>query len=235
MKRRYFLFGSLAVGAGCTSVSAVHGTGNAFTIPGTLRFSDGEDIGGLNLHIVPQVSVQQLSQLTGAYLIRFDDRYRPYPELLDRIPSLANGDISRDGLSITFRLKPGLVWDDGHPLQSDDVKFSFDAVNNPRNNEYSRTGFDQIVDVAASDALTTTVKLKNPLGSFCRSISWDHCPTSIRHRTTHCRWAPGRSNMSRGAGTRLWRWLRTSDTIAVAPSSTESSTRSFRIGTRSKR
>jgi peptide/nickel transport system substrate-binding protein len=166
MKRRYFLFGSLAVGAGCTSVSAVHGTGNAFTIPGTLRFSDGEDIGGLNLHIVPQVSVQQLSQLTGAYLIRFDDRYRPYPELLDRIPSLANGDISRDGLSITFRLKPGLVWDDGHPLQSDDVKFSFDAVNNPRNNEYSRTGFDQIVDVAASDALTTTVKLKNPLGSF---------------------------------------------------------------------
>jgi len=167
MRRRYFLFGSLAAGVGgCTSISAVHGAGNRFTIPGTLRFSDGEDIGGLNLHIVPQVSVSQLAQLTAAYLIRFDDAARPYPELLQRIPSLANGDISRDGLSITYRLRPGLVWDDGHPLQADDIAFSFAAVNNPRNNEYSRSGFDTVADVAVRDATTAVVKLKCKYGSF---------------------------------------------------------------------
>jgi peptide/nickel transport system substrate-binding protein len=167
VRRRHFLFGSLAVGTGgCTSISAVRGGGNRFTTPGTLRFSDGEDIGGLNLHIVPQVSVGQLTQLTGAFLIRFDDASRPYPDLLERIPSLANGDISRDGLSITFRLRPGLVWSDGHPLQSDDVAFSFEAVNNPKNNEYSRSGFDQIVDLAAGNKTTTTIKLKRPYGSF---------------------------------------------------------------------
>jgi peptide/nickel transport system substrate-binding protein len=166
MRRRYFLFGTLATSVGCTSVSAVHSSGNPFTIPGTLRYSDGEDIGGLNLHIVPQVAVEQLSKLTGAYLIRFDDHSRPYPELLERIPSLVNGDISRDGLSITFRLKRDLVWDDGHPLRSDDVAFSFEAVNNPKNNEYSRTGFDQIADVSAVDEYATTIKLKRPFGSF---------------------------------------------------------------------
>jgi peptide/nickel transport system substrate-binding protein len=166
MRRRTFLFGSLATGLGCTSISAVHGGSNHFTIPGTLRFSDGEDISGLNLHLVPQVSVQQLSQLTSAYLIRFDDRARPYPELLERIPSLANGDIARDGLSITYHLKRGLVWDDGHPLRADDVVFSFEAVNNPRNNEYARTGFDLVTDVAARDQYTATVKLKRPYGSF---------------------------------------------------------------------
>lgn len=167
MQRRHFLFGSLAAGlGGCTSISAVHGGDNQFTVPGTIRFSDGEDIGGLNLHIVPQVSVQQLSQLTQAYLIRFDDKAQPYPELLERLPTQANGDISRDGLSITFRLRPNLVWDDGHPLQSDDVVFSFEAVNNPRNNEYSRTGFDRVADVSARDATTAVVKLKKPYGSF---------------------------------------------------------------------
>jgi peptide/nickel transport system substrate-binding protein len=166
MERRHFLFGSLAATAGCTSISAVHGGGNRFTISGTLRFCDGEDIAGLNLHIVPQVSVQLLSQLTGAYLIRFDDRSRPYPDLLERIPSLANGDISPDGLSITYRLRRGLAWDDGHPLRSDDIVFSFEAVNNPKNNEYSRTGFDLIADVAARDPYAATIKLKRPYGSF---------------------------------------------------------------------
>jgi peptide/nickel transport system substrate-binding protein len=86
--------------------------------------------------------------------------------LLARIPSLANGDISQDGLSITFRLKRGLLWDDGYPLQADDVVFSFEAVNNPRNNEYSRAGFDQVADVSAKDPTTAVVKLKKPFGSF---------------------------------------------------------------------
>ncbi|MGH7727861.1 MAG: peptide ABC transporter substrate-binding protein [Vulcanimicrobiaceae bacterium] len=167
MRRRHFLYGSLAAGlAGCTRISAVHNAGNPFTIPGTLRYSDGEDIAGLNLHIVPQVSVQLLTQLTGAYLIRFDDHFKPYPELIERIPSQRNGDISADGLEITYRLRKELVWDDGAPLRADDVAFSFEAVNNPKNNEYSRTGFDQVVDVAARDPYTATVKLKRPYGSF---------------------------------------------------------------------
>lgn len=183
MRRRYFLFGSLAAGVhGCASISTVHEGANRFTIPGTLRFSDGEDIGGLNLHIVPQVSVAQLSALTGAYLIRFDDRVRPYPELLERIPSLVNGDISRDGLSITYRLRKGLVWSDGHPLQSEDIVFSFEAVNNPRNNEYSRAGFDRVADVAAHDATTATVKLKHKYGSFYETFfSSSNLPLLPKH------------------------------------------------------
>jgi len=167
MRRRYFLFGSLATGlGGCAGLSAGHAGGNHFTTPGTLRFSDGEDIAGLNAHIVPQVSVSQLSQLTGAYLVRFDDKARAYPELLERIPSLANGDISRDGRTITYRLRPGLVWSDGHPLEADDIVFSFSAVNNPRNNEFSRSGFDNVADVTRHNATTASVKLKAPYGSF---------------------------------------------------------------------
>jgi len=182
MRRRFFLFGSLAAGlGGCTRISATHGS-NGFTVPGTLRFADGEDIGGLNLHIVPQVSVQQISQLTQAYLIRFDDKSRAYPDLLTSIPSLANGDISRDGLSITFRLRPNLVWDDGHPLQADDIVFSFEAVNNPKNNEYSRTGFDLVADVSARDATTAVVKLKKPYGSFFETyFSSSNIPLLPKH------------------------------------------------------
>jgi peptide/nickel transport system substrate-binding protein len=166
-RRRAFLFGSLAAGlTACTKATSGGNRGNAFTIPGTLRFADGEDIAGLNLHLTPQVSVNQLSVLTGAYLIRFDDKFQPYPELLERIPSKANGDISSDGLEITYRLRERLVWSDGAALTADDIIFSFEAVNNPKNNEYLRSGFDQVVDVARKDAHTATVKLKRRYGPF---------------------------------------------------------------------
>ena len=184
MQRRHFFFGSMAAGlSACTSLSATHGESrNSFTIPGTLRFSDGEDIAGLNVHIVPQVSVGQLAQLTGGYLIRFDDKWQPYPELLERIPSQKNGDISSDGLEITYRLKKGLVWSDGHPLRADDVAFSFQAVNNPKNNEYSRDGFDLIVDMAERDDYTLTIKLKHPYGSYYETyFSSQNTPLLPKH------------------------------------------------------
>src|SRR5271156_1812345 len=168
---RFWSATAAAALAGCTSVTTAPSPGgtarvNRFTTPGVLRYSDGEDIGGLNLHIVPQVSVGWLTQFTGAYLIRFDDHSRPYPELLTRVPSLQNGDISRNGLTITYRLRRGAVWSDGAPFTADDVVFSFAAVNNPLNNEYSRAGFEKIADVGKKGDDTAIVRLKEPYGSF---------------------------------------------------------------------
>jgi peptide/nickel transport system substrate-binding protein len=183
--RRTFVFGSLAAGlAGCTKVSGggASSHGNTFTTPGTLRFSDGEDIAGLNSHLVPQLSVAQLAQLTGGFLIRFDDSWQPYPDLLERIPSKANGDISADGLEITYRLKDHLLWSDGAPLTADDIVFSFQAVNNPKNNEWSRTGFEQVVDAARRDLRTATIKLKAPYGPFWETyFSSSNLPLLPKH------------------------------------------------------
>src|SRR5579862_2446293 len=41
-----------------------------------------------------------------------------HPGLAAEIPTVANGDISADGLTYTFKLRPGLLWSDGQPLDA---------------------------------------------------------------------------------------------------------------------
>ncbi|TNE95459.1 MAG: peptide ABC transporter substrate-binding protein [Deltaproteobacteria bacterium] len=49
-------------------------------------------------------------------------------------PSLATKwDISKDGTVFTFTLREGVQWHDGKPLTVEDVKFSFDAIMDPKN------------------------------------------------------------------------------------------------------
>ena len=42
-------------------------------------------------------TVNNISQLTQAYLVKYDAQNRPYPELVTVVPTQANGGISRDG------------------------------------------------------------------------------------------------------------------------------------------
>src|SRR5512145_265233 len=46
----------------------------------------------------------------------YDEDYNPVPVLITEMPSQANGGISEDGTTFTFKLKEGLVWSDGDPL-----------------------------------------------------------------------------------------------------------------------
>ena len=47
------------------------------------------------------------------------------PRLAAYIPTLENGGVAADLMSITWRLREGLRWSDGRPLDAGDVKFSF--------------------------------------------------------------------------------------------------------------
>ncbi len=46
------------------------------------------------------------------------------PFLAAEIPSRANGSVSADGLSVTWKLKPGVKWHDGKPFTADDCVFT---------------------------------------------------------------------------------------------------------------
>ncbi len=66
-----------------------------------------------------------LVSLVFAGLTRLDNNGRPYPDLA------SNWTVSSDGLTYTFDLRPGLVWQDGKPLTASDVVFTYDMVRNP--------------------------------------------------------------------------------------------------------
>ncbi|MBM3558241.1 MAG: ABC transporter substrate-binding protein, partial [Alphaproteobacteria bacterium] len=74
--------------------------------------------------------------------------------------------ISPDGKTYTFKLRSGVVFSDGAPLTSADVKFSYeraaaDNSTNPRKRYYT-----QIASIATPDAATVAVTLKDPSSFF---------------------------------------------------------------------
>jgi peptide/nickel transport system substrate-binding protein len=132
----------------------------------SLTIGDNEDITSLNPHLSVATTVGNLSQLTMAYLVRYDAHDRPIPELATTVPTRANGLISADGLTITWRLRHNVRWSDGAPFSADDLVFSTQIINNARNNEVSRSGFDLIRKVDEPDPHTVVYHLKKPYSSF---------------------------------------------------------------------
>jgi len=90
-----------------------------------------------------------------------------HPGLATEIPSLANGDVSADLKTWTFKLRPNLVWSDGQPLNADDVDFTWKLWDNPKFGAYSTVGYNLIksADVSA-DKLSITFHLSAPYEPF---------------------------------------------------------------------
>ncbi len=103
----------------------------------------------------------QLARLVFLPFIDVDARGRDVPVLLTRIPSVANGDLSRDGTSIVYRLRAAR-WADGVPVSADDVVWTIHAILDPRNPVRSREGWDRIASATALDARTVRVRLRAP-------------------------------------------------------------------------
>jgi peptide/nickel transport system substrate-binding protein len=154
----------------CASVlpgaSGAQGARHPYTTPHVLRYATGEDIVGLNPHLVQQLTVSYMSQMTMAWLLRYDKRNQAVPELATAVPSKANGGISRDGKTITYHLRRDAKWSDGVPFTADDVRFSVDVVRNPANNEGTHLGFDQIDRVEVPDPYTVVFRMLRPYSGF---------------------------------------------------------------------
>lgn len=73
--------------------------------PGTLDPQRGTDTD----------SISVIRQLYSG-LLRLDEDQNLVADLAAEIPTVANGGISADGLTYTFTLRDGLMWDDGTPL-----------------------------------------------------------------------------------------------------------------------
>ncbi|MDB0024677.1 ABC transporter substrate-binding protein, partial [bacterium] len=59
-------------------------------------------------------------------LARYNEKGELVPWLADSVPTVANGGVSADLTSITWNITPGIMWSDGTPFTSADVKFTYD-------------------------------------------------------------------------------------------------------------
>ena len=77
------------------------------------------------------------------------------------MPTLENGGIGRDGLTITYHLRHGVRWQDGAPFTSHDVQFTYRAIMNPKTLVSTRHGWDVLARVDTPDPYTAVFRLKH--------------------------------------------------------------------------
>ncbi|MGA7673280.1 MAG: peptide ABC transporter substrate-binding protein [Nitrolancea sp.] len=104
-------------------------------------------------------------------LADFDKDGNPVPILAAEIPSLDNSGVSKDGLSVTWKLKQNVTWSDGQPFTAEDVKFTYEYVSNPDTSATTAGNYVVIDSVEAVDQNTVKINFKNPtpgwFGVFC--------------------------------------------------------------------
>ncbi len=121
-----------------------------------------QDFPSLDPIFVSGVGGQELGALLYSYLVKIDDRGRLIPDAAVSVPTLRNGGISRNGLTVTYHLRPGLRFSDGSPLTASDVADTIRHVSLPGSDAPSRLAFDDIASVATPDPLTIRVVLRHP-------------------------------------------------------------------------
>jgi peptide/nickel transport system substrate-binding protein len=101
---------------------------------------------------------------------RYDETGALVPFLAEEIPTVGNGGVSADLTSITWKLKSGLLWSDGTPVTSADVKFTAEYCMHPEGGCAQASFFDGVTSVDAVDDLTIKVTFDqpkpNPYGPF---------------------------------------------------------------------
>lgn len=95
-------------------------------------------------------------------LARYDENGALVPWLVDEVPTLANGGVSADLKSITWKLKEGLIWSDGTPVTSEDVKFAWEYCTADGGGCAQSEKYNDVVSVDTPDPMTVVVNFGIP-------------------------------------------------------------------------
>ncbi len=115
----------------------------------------------LNPHFATGTKDQDGSRLFYEPLASWDAEGNLNPILAAEIPSLQNGGLAADGMSVTWKLKPGVKWHDGKPFTADDVVFNWEYAVDPATAALT-IGIHREITVEKVDDLTVKVKFKKP-------------------------------------------------------------------------
>jgi peptide/nickel transport system substrate-binding protein len=162
---------ALALAACSTSASRPAGPGhNRWTTPGVFRFAVTSDPKSLNPAIYPLEPTLSIAMFVYSWAIQYDALARPIPDALREVPTVANGDVSRDGLTLKYKLRQGAKWQDGRPLTCEDLKFTWKVVLNPHNDIPGTQGYGDIAGIDCSDPEVALIHMKRLYAPFLQQL-----------------------------------------------------------------
>jgi peptide/nickel transport system substrate-binding protein len=158
--------------AGCSKASSGGAAGgtNHWTEPGVFRFSEASDPKNLNPVLDAATPTLDLSMFIYSWTVRYDSKAQPVPDAVREIPTIANGDVSKDGLTLKYKLRPNMKWQDGAPLTCNDLKFTWQVVMNTHNNVVTTDGYKNIGSIDCSDPLVAVVHMKKLYAPFLQQL-----------------------------------------------------------------
>ena len=84
-------------------------------------------------------------------------------------------EISDDGLTYTFKLRPGVLFHDGTPLKASDVKFTFERLVDPETASTSAAELASMKTIEAPDDGTVVMTLNAPDASLLATLTGGSC------------------------------------------------------------
>ena len=153
---RSLLIGSVAAAAVATAAYAERGS------DGEVKIIYWQAPSILNPYLSSGTKDIESASLVIEPLGRFDQDGNLVPYLAAEIPTVANGGVSEDLTTITWKIKEGLVWSDGTPLTSADVVFTSEYCMHPEGGCAQAAKFEGVKTVEALDDLTVKVTFSEP-------------------------------------------------------------------------
>jgi peptide/nickel transport system substrate-binding protein len=124
----------------------------------------------------PLLGVQTVNQLVSRTMLEGLLTYSPEgaatPALAAEVPTMENGGVSRDGLTITWKLRKGVLWADGKPFTGKDVVFTYGVNMNPLNPITKQSGYPDIESIMTPDDSTVVVTYKTIYSGYRQHFDW---------------------------------------------------------------
>jgi len=170
LKRRSVLKGGLLVTAAAFTMGMLPAA--AQTRGGTLTAGLTYDIDTLNVYSTGYLGDVQAAVVEG--LLAPNQHAQYVPVLATEVPTLENGGIQLlDGgkkMKVTYKLRPGVTWHDGQPFTSADVKFTWEAVKDPKFTAESKDGTADIDSIDTPDDMTVVCNYNTVAPDFASTL-----------------------------------------------------------------
>ena len=142
---------------------------------GTLVVSIASDPGHFNPAITTGFTQHVVADSIFNGLVGLDENLDPVPDLAD------SWEISEDGTTYTFNLHPGVLWHDGTPFTSADVKFSFEEVLLEYHSRTAAALGPALAGIDTPDDLTVVMRFNQPYAPLLQRLDVTEAPIVARH------------------------------------------------------